>query len=246
MKDLLEIENISKTYDGKNHTVFKNFCLTVNEGEFLCLLGPSGCGKTTLLNLIAGFIKPTGGRIRVGNEPVTGPGPDRCVVFQESTLLPWFTIRENIALGILKKEKTCIENELKKYIKMVGLEGYEDFLPHEVSGGMKQRANLARALVMHPKIMLMDEPFSSLDFQLRRELQDRLVEIQQKLRQTVLFITHDVEEAARLGDRVIIIDRSGIICHEETINLNKPRDLLDPPFLKLREKLYGSFVSECC
>jgi NitT/TauT family transport system ATP-binding protein len=245
MKGLLEIINISKRYDEKNHTVFQDFNLSINEGEFLCLLGPSGCGKTTLLNLVAGFIEPTGGRIEVGNEPVTGPGPDRCVVFQESTLFPWFTIKENISLGILKKEKSFIKNELEKYIKMVGLAGYEDFLPHEVSGGMKQRANLARALIMHPKIMLMDEPFSALDFQLRRELQDRLIEIQQKLKQTVLFITHDVEEAARLGDRVLIIGGNGAICHEEKIGLKKPRDYLDSRFLALREKLYESFVSEC-
>ncbi len=245
MKGLLEITGISKTYDEKKNTVLEDLDLVINSGEFLCLLGPSGCGKTTLLNLVAGFIEPTGGTIRVGGEPVAGPGPDRCVVFQESTLFPWFTIRENISLGILKKDRTFMKNELEKYIRMVGLDGYEDFLPREVSGGMKQRANLARALIMHPKIMLMDEPFSALDFQLRRELQDRLIEIQRKLKQTVLFITHDVEEAARLGDRVLIMGRGGRICHEETIGLEKPRELLDPRFLALREKLYGSFVSEC-
>jgi NitT/TauT family transport system ATP-binding protein len=245
MKSLLEIANISKRYDEKNNSVFEDLNLVIKGGEFLCLLGPSGCGKTTLLNMVAGFIRPSGGVIKVGGEPVTGPGPDRCVVFQESTLLPWFTIKENISLGILKKEKAFIENELEKSIKMVGLDGYEDFLPHEVSGGMKQRANLARALIMNPKIMLMDEPFSALDFQLRRELQDRLMEIQEKLKQTVLFITHDVEEAARLGDRVLIIGHGGRICHEETVGLKKPRDLLDTGFLALREKLYESFVSEC-
>lgn len=242
MSHLLAIEKLYKVFDSKTNTVLSDINISIDEGEFVCILGPSGCGKTTLLNLIAGFDFPSQGKIKVNNKKIKGPGSDRCVVFQESTLLDWFTVEENIALGIRKKPKAEIRKKLQKYLDIVGLTNYRNYLPAEISGGMRQRANLARALIMSPRILLMDEPFSALDFQLRRELQDKLIQIQKKLNQTILFITHDVEEASRLADRVLIMGADpGHIREEIRLSLNKPRKISDPDFLKIRENLYNLF-----
>jgi len=181
--------------------------LTVAPGEFICLLGPSGCGKTTLLNIIAGFIRPTHGRVLFNGEPVTGPGPDRGVVFQDPTLFPWLTTAQNIAFGLIHQGISGPQRQarIEEGLRLVGLESHAHAFPHELSGGMRQRIALARVLVLEPKALLMDEPFSALDAISRERLQDELLEIWQRRRTPVIFVTHNADEAAYLADRIIIM-----------------------------------------
>lgn len=225
----LEVEDIGHVFtgDGNGRPVLRSISFKAGRGEFLCLLGRSGCGKSTLLNILAGFLAPTTGRCLLQGRPIAGPGPDRCVVFQEDALFPWLTLRENIAFGLkatqLAREER--EREVDRYLGLVGLEGYGDFLPREISGGMKQRASLARVLIRSPRILLMDEPFGALDAQSREECQELLLELWRQRAQTIIFITHDVQEAVTLADRVLILGqgREGFL-HETDIQLERPRD----------------------
>jgi ABC-type nitrate/sulfonate/bicarbonate transport system ATPase subunit len=218
--------------------------LTIAPREFFCLLGPSGCGKTTLLKILAGLIQPSEGEVRIDGVPVRGPGPERAMVFQNFALLPWADVQTNIAFGlelrgVAKPERLRIAQEL---VRSVGLDGFERHYPRQLSGGMQQRVGLARALAVDPKILLMDEPFSALDTQTRRILQEEVVEIQSRTPRTVVFVTHSMEEAVRLGDRIALMTpRPGRIQEIIEVNLPWPRSAdieKSPLFVELKEYLW--------
>ena len=225
----LKVENVSKSFhsgDGKV-SVLNDINLTIRDGEFVTIVGSSGCGKSTLLNLIAGLDKPTSGQIFANGKRVDGPGSDRVVVFQEGALFPWLTVRENVEFGLkLRKVAPKIRREMAQdYLKLVGLtENFHDASVHQLSGGMKQRVALARALVMEPAILLMDEPFAALDIQTRESLQDELQRIWVESHKTIIFVTHHVEEAVILGDRVLVFAKNpGRIKSEHEIDIERPR-----------------------
>jgi ABC-type nitrate/sulfonate/bicarbonate transport system ATPase subunit len=218
--------------------------LTIARQEFFCLLGPSGCGKTTLLKLLAGLLMPTRGEIRVDGAPIQGPGPERAMVFQNFALLPWADVLTNIAFG-LELRGTPKPERLEtahRLINMMGLQGFEHSYPRQLSGGMQQRVGLARALAVNPKILLMDEPFSALDTQTRRLLQEDVLELQEDAPKTVVFVTHSMDEAVRLGDRVALMSpRPGHIQETVTVPLPRPRapDIeTDARFIELKEYLW--------
>jgi NitT/TauT family transport system ATP-binding protein len=202
--------------------------LQVMDGEFVAVVGPSGCGKTTFLSVVDGLIAATGGRILVDGEVVTRPGPDRAVVFQDASLLPWRTVLGNVRYGLecLGVGSREANERAERLIALVGLAGFEQHYPHELSGGMQQRVNLARALVVDPKILLMDEPFAALDAQTRELMQQELLRIWAQARKTVLFITHQIDEAIYLADRVIVFSgRPGRVKQSVTIDIERPRPL---------------------
>jgi NitT/TauT family transport system ATP-binding protein len=193
----------------------------------ICVLGRSGCGKTTLLNILAGFIPPCSGCVRLNGRPVNGPGPERCVVFQEDSLFPWLTVRENIAFGLKGRpiDRAKKQYEIDRFLSLVDLADYGDYLPREISGGMKQRVSLARVLILQPEVLLMDEPFAALDAQTREEMQNLLLTLWQRFAHTVIFVTHDVGEAVLMGDRVLLFGKTpGRIREEIAIGLARPRE----------------------
>jgi nitrate ABC transporter ATP-binding subunit len=207
--------------------------LAVFEGEFLSLLGPSGCGKTTLLNLFAGFDRPTGGRVLLDGQEIDGPGPDRGVVFQDHALFPWRTVRGNVGAGKRVKARPAAEqqNIIDRQLELVGLRSFADHYPRQLSGGMKQRVAIARALANAPEVLLMDEPFAALDAITRLQLQDELIRIWKQTRMTILFVTHNIEEAVILSDRVAVMSaRPGRIREVIAVDLPKPRDPNSPEF----------------
>jgi NitT/TauT family transport system ATP-binding protein len=231
----LTIRDLTKTYfdpyKGTHVEAVRGISLTVREGEFVSIVGPSGCGKSTVLNLIAGFIPPTAGDILVDDRPVRGPGPDRGVVFQSFALFPWKTVLENVALGpkmrgVGKAQREAIARE---FLGLAGLSHAADRYPNELSGGMQQRVGVARALANEPHVLLMDEPFASVDAQTRMTLQEELTRIWQERRPTVIFITHDVGEAVFLANRVVVLS-AGRVLDEVAVDLLRPRrwdDLVD-------------------
>ena len=227
MKDLA-IRNLSKTYfdpyAGTNVTAVHDVSFTVKQGEFVSVVGPSGCGKTTILNMIAGFLPVSGGEIRVGGKTVTGPGPDRGVVFQSFALFPWRTVLDNVAFGPKMRGVPKAEREriARDYLALAKLSEAEGRYPTELSGGMQQRVGVVRALANEPDVLLMDEPFASVDAQTRMTLQEELTRIWQEKRSTVLFITHDVAEAVFLADRVIVLSK-GRVLKELDVTLPRPR-----------------------
>ena len=206
---MLEAKNLCVTYKTKNGTItaMDNVSLDIEEGEFICLLGPSGCGKSTFLNIVAGFLTPTSGEITLDGKRITKPGRERGVVFQEHALFPWLTIKNNILFGLKLRNvaKQEQEEELDKYLDMMGLTRFKDSFPKELSGGMRQRTSIARALINKPRTLLMDEPFSALDEQTRRKLQDELVKIWAREKVTIIFITHSIDEALILADRIVVM-----------------------------------------
>jgi NitT/TauT family transport system ATP-binding protein len=224
---MIAIERISKTFEtrrGASHLALGEISLEVADGEFVSILGPSGCGKSTLLYMVGGFVPPSTGAVIVNGKPVTGPGPDRGPVFQEFALFPWKTVLGNVMYGMLERGTPKAEAEAKAraLIGLVHLDGYEGFYPKELSGGMKQRVAIARTLAYGPNILLMDEPFGALDAHTRTGMQNELLEIWERDRKTVLFVTHSVEEAIFLSDRVVVLTRSpGRI--KETIKIDLPR-----------------------
>ena len=247
---LVQLENVTKGFshpNGEGIEVLEDVNLEIAEGEFVCMVGPSGCGKSTLINLIAGLEKPTSGRIKVGGVPVTGPGPDRVVVFQEAALFPWLTVRANVEFGlkmqgIPQQERRRVSTQ---YLKMVHLTRFADFYPHQLSGGMKQRVAIARALAMDPKILLMDEPFAALDAQTRHLLHKELLEIWQETRKTILFVTHNVREATVLGDKVLTISaRPGRIKGGYHIKLPRPRRESDPHLIVIQQRILMNLQEE--
>jgi len=225
----LDVKNIGKVFNnrGKAHCVLREISFTVREGQFVTLLGPSGCGKTTLLTIIAGFQDATEGTVKLGAAVVTKPGPDRAFVFQDYALFPWMTVRQNI-LYPLKQQKIPLaeqEERLKKLLTLSHLEGHENLYPNQISGGMKQRTAVIRALACNPQVLLMDEPLGAVDYQMRQILQEELEAIWIKARTTVLMVTHDIEEAIYLSDRVIVMStEEGRITEDMKIRLDRPRE----------------------
>ncbi|GGH12398.1 ABC transporter ATP-binding protein [Paenibacillus segetis] len=245
------IESLNKSYSqhtvGELHYIIKDVDLVVKGGEFFVLLGPSGCGKSTLLNMVAGFVSKSSGNLRVGEAEVGRPGRDRAVVFQQadSSLFPWLTVRENVEFGlrmkrIPRKERTAISD---KYIGLVGLTGHEQKFPRELSGGMKQRVQLARVLSNDPAILLMDEPFGALDAMTRKTMQRELASIWRNTDKTVIFVTHDIQEALMLGQRIGIMSAgpSSKITDIYEVPLPYPRDIYAPEFHALYDRIQSHF-----
>ena len=225
--NLLEIKDLKKSFPKKKGEMvaIADFDLNVEEGEFLCILGPSGCGKTTILRIIAGLESQTTGKILLNGKEIAGPGSDRGMVFQEFALFPWRTVRRNVEFGLELKGVSAEERHerTQRYIDLVGLKGFEDYHPYQLSGGMKQRVGIARALANEPAILLMDEPFGALDAQTRNLMQKELLRIWSETRKTVIFITHSVDEAVFLGDRVLVMSRRpGIIKASIEVPRKKP------------------------
>ena len=224
------IDDVSVIFerDGVKNIAIDSTSIKIMPGEFVCILGPSGCGKSTLLNAVAGFISPTQGSVSVDGNIVEKPGPDRGMVFQQYSLFPWKTIRENVAFGPLRtgSGRAAAEGTANTFLSMVGLYDYADRYPAELSGGMKQRVGIARALANYPSVLLMDEPFGALDAQTRVMMQENLLQIWSKFRITVMFITHDIDEAIFLADRVLVMSASpGRIIADIDIELPRPRTL---------------------
>ncbi len=221
--------------------------LEIGDDEFLTVLGPSGCGKTTLLNIVAGFDQATSGEVRLDGEAILKPGPDRGVVFQEYALFPWLTVEQNIEFGLRERRvaKTQRRARVREQIASVGLSGFERRYPQELSGGMRQRVAIARALVNDPKILLLDEPFAALDAQTRTLMQQELLRVWSAARRTAIFITHNIEEAILLGDRVVVMTaRPGRIKEIVTVSLSRPRDVTSAEFNETRRRIGSMLESE--
>ena len=225
----------------------QNIDLEIEQGEFVCIVGPSGCGKSTLLHLIAGLDRPTSGEITVDGSPVKGPGTDRILLFQELGLFPWLTVRQNVEFGLKMAgvSKTDRRDQSRVFLRMVHLSHFEDHYIHQLSGGMKQRVALARSLALRPKILLMDEPFAALDAQTRDMLHDELERIWKETAPTIVFVTHNVREAVRLGDRVLLMSfRPGRIKTQFQIDLNRPRHVEDSDVAYLSKEILGQLREE--
>lgn len=238
LKTKLRADSVNMTFnrDGQSMSVLENIDLEVGEGEFVCILGPSGCGKSTLLSAMAGFLTPTSGEIRIDGEAVRRPDPRRIFVFQERGVFPWLTVEGNIGFGLAKLSRAERAQRVAYYIKMVGLEGFEKSYPHELSGGMKQRAEVARALAVNPDVMFLDEPFGALDSITRMVMRGELLRIWEAERKTILFVTHDIDEAVQLADRVVVMSaRPGRIQQIVPIDIEHPRDISSPRYLELRD-----------
>ncbi len=249
---VLNIENFSYTYKTQKESTraLDKINLSVRKGELVSIVGPSGCGKSTLLNCILGLLKSNEGKITLNGKLVSGPNKDCAMVFQSHSLFPWRTVLDNITYGlelagINKKKRDEMGNDL---IKLVGLAGFEKFYPHQLSGGMQQRGNLARAWILNPKVLLLDEPFASLDAQTREQMQAELLKIWQKDKKTVVFITHQINEAVYLSDRVIVLSkRPGAVKEIIDIDLPRPRKLdvkLTDKFLKIEKRIWKLIMEE--
>ena len=227
------------TRDGKTTPVLNDISLEVADGEFLCMLGPSGCGKSTLLSTMAGFLSPTSGAVRIDGEVVRGPDPRRIFVFQERGVFPWLTVEGNIGFGLFKFDRAERAQRIAHYIKMVGLEGFEKAYPPELSGGMKQRLEVARALAVNPDMLFLDEPFGALDSITRLIMRGELLRIWEAERKTIIFVTHDIDEAVQLADRVVVMsDRPATIQQIVDIDIPHPRDISSPRYLELRDGIF--------
>ncbi len=240
---MIEVHALRKVYPGRGGKpptfALEGLETHVDDGEFVTVVGPSGCGKTTLLNLVAGFEQPDAGAILLDGAEVHGPGADRAVVFQQPALYPWLSVWQNIAFGLrLRGVRPGDDAKVRYIIGIMGLAGFERHAPYELSGGMQQRVAIARALIMEPKMLLMDEPFGALDAQTRSEMQAFLLSLWRKVRPTVLFITHDVEEAVLLGDRILVLTpRPGRLALELSVELPRPRHydmILTPEFTRYK------------
>lgn len=233
-KPLLAVQGVTRRYEGNRQavTALEDVSFNVFEGEFVCIVGASGGGKSTLLNIVAGLDAPDAGHTLFDGEHVNGPGPDRVLVFQEAALLPWLNVRENVEFGLRLRHTlpADIAAKAERCLELVHLQEYQKLHPHELSGGMRQRVQIARALAVEPRMLLMDEPFAALDVQTRERLQDELQEIWMRTRSTVLFVTHNVREAAVLSDRVIVMTSSpGRVKCEIPVPLPRPRQMDSPP-----------------
>ena len=243
---MITVREVRKTFTTRNGDAatlaLQGVNLTIDTNEFVSVVGPSGCGKTTLLRMIAGLVLPDAGAVAIDGLRVSGPGPDRAVVFQQFALLPWATVADNVAFGLelrgmARAERLAIANDL---IHAMGLRGFERHYPRQLSGGMQQRVGLARALAVNPAILLMDEPFASVDAQTRRTLQEDLLALAERTRKTIVFVTHDIDEAVRLADRVVLMSpRPGQILESLPVALPRPRpDDLDQAPAAIRLKAY--------
>ncbi len=243
----ISIEGASREYllkDKRTSTALEKVDLSIKEGEFICLLGPSGCGKTTLLNLIAGFDRTTTGLVRVRGEAVIKPSADRITMFQNYGLLPWRTVIKNVELGLEAKgvDKKNRRRIAEKYIELVGLSAYKKHHPRQLSGGMQQRVALARALAVDPDILLMDEPLGALDAMTRMSMQDEIERVWRENKKTIVFVTHDIEEAVFLADRILVMTPSpGKVKSVIEVPLARKRDRTGVDFLKIRDKVFSEF-----
>jgi NitT/TauT family transport system ATP-binding protein len=243
-KPLIQVRDAWMSFPGKENgseiNVLERVSFQVHRGEFVCLVGPSGCGKSTMLNILGGFLKETSGDIQVEGNPVTGPDPARIFVFQENGVFPWLTVEENVGFGLLKHSPAKRNQRVTHYIQMVGLTGFERAYPRELSGGMKQRVEIARALAADARVLYMDEPFGALDFLTRLKMRTDLIRIWQAENKTILFVTHDIEEAVQLADRVLVMSkRPATIQEEVVVDLPRPRDLDAPGYLKTRDRIFS-------
>ena len=253
MASFIQAQNLSLCFRPKNRepvTALTDLNLTVAKGEFVSIVGPSGCGKSTFLNIVLGLIKHDSGTLQLNGTPITGPSQERAMVFQEFGLLPWRTVAGNVELGLELKGTPAAERVQRgaELIKLVGLGGFESHYPHELSGGMKQRVGLARALATEPQVLLMDEPFAALDAQTRDLMQTELLQIWERTKKTVLFVTHSIEEAAYLSDRVIVMTaRPGRTKDVLQIDLPRPRDYemrLTPEFNEIKLRIWEVLKEE--
>ncbi|HLN85465.1 MAG TPA: ABC transporter ATP-binding protein [Candidatus Limnocylindrales bacterium] len=253
MAPFIRAQNLTLSFRPKNREsviALKDFSLDVGRGEFVSIVGPSGCGKSTFLNLLLGLIKPDSGEMKLDGTPITGPGQERAMVFQEFGLLPWRTVRANVELGLELKGMPTLQRaeRASELIKLVGLKDFARHYPHELSGGMKQRVGLARALATEPEVLLMDEPFAALDAQTRDLMQMELLQIWEHTKKTVLFVTHSIEEAAYLSDRVIVLTaRPGRTKDILKIDLPRPRDYemrLTPEFNEIKSRIWDVLKEE--
>ena len=237
----LQAEHIHTVFnrDGETTAVLDNINLEVMEGEFVCLLGPSGCGKSTLLSTMAGFLSPTSGAITIDGQVVHGPDPRRIFVFQERGVFPWLTVEGNIAFGLFHLGRAEREQRVAHYIKMVGLTGFAKAYPAALSGGMKQRLEVARALAVNPDMLFLDEPFGALDSITRLVMRGELLRIWEAERKTIIFVTHDIDEAVQLADRVVVMSaRPATIQQIVEIDIPHPRDISSPRYLELRDGIF--------
>lgn len=233
-------------YDPAEHTgdsvlVLNNINLTFEEGEMVCILGPSGCGKSTLLRIIAGFERPSHGSVWVGNRPVRGPSDQSIFVFQHSGLLPWMTVAENVGLGLRHiNDRSAKRERIREYIEMVELDGFERYYPHQLSGGMQRRAELARAIAVNPDLLIMDEPFSGLDFLTHMKMREEVVNMHEFIRKTTLVVTHDIDDALIMGDRIVVFSgrpASTKLIHK--LGFPRPRDFeRDHELSRLRSEIF--------
>ncbi len=231
--------NMIFTRDGKSTPVLKDINLDVAVGEFVCLLGPSGCGKSTLLSTMAGFLSPTSGEIKIDGEAVRGPDSRRIFVFQERGVFPWLTVEGNIGFGLFKLSRSERERRIAHYVEMVGLRGFEKTYPPELSGGMKQRLEVARALAVNPDMLFLDEPFGALDSITRLIMRGELLRIWEAERKTIIFVTHDIDEAVQLADRVVVMSaRPATVQQIVNIDIPHPRDISSPRYLELRDGIF--------
>lgn len=243
----LSIRDVSKMFDNSKKDTLSSINLEIQDGEFVCFVGPSGCGKSTLLNIVAGLDQPTSGEVLLDGQKVTGPGSDRVVMFQEAALFPWLNVIDNVKFGmeiagLSKKEQ---EEKAHHYLKMVQLWDFRHYAIHEISGGMKQRTALARSLSLDSKVLLMDEPFSALDKQTTNTLRDELVNIWLETKKTILFVTHSVEEAVFLADRIVVLsDNPGEIKKIYEVNMERPRHIEEPGFVELRKDILNQVRKE--
>jgi ABC-type nitrate/sulfonate/bicarbonate transport system ATPase subunit len=245
-RPFLHVRDVSKTFTvGKEQVVaLHKIDLIVAKGEFVCLVGASGCGKSTLLRIIAGFEAPTSGDVRVYDAPITGPGSDRGMVFQDYALFPWMSVQDNVAFGPRQKGQQDANDVARRYVDTVGLAEFADRYPYQLSGGMKQRVAIARVLANEASLLLMDEPFGALDALTREQLQDELLEIWARTKVTILFVTHSVEEATLLADRVIVMTAGpGRVESDNLIRLARPRDVSAPDFNDARRALTERLTS---
>ncbi len=243
----LELKNITRSFEGSVRETLKDITLTVQDGEFVCLVGPSGCGKSTLLNIIAGLDRPTSGELLMNDAPVAGPGADRAMMFQEHALYPWLNVIDNVKFGmkLAKVPKEEQDRRAEHYLKMVRLWEFREYRIHEISGGMKQRTALARALCLNSPVLLMDEPFSALDKQTTNKLRADLEQIWEETKKTIVFVTHSVEEAVFLADRIVVLsDNPGCIKDIFTVDLPRPREIDSAEFLAVRHKILSCVERE--
>jgi NitT/TauT family transport system ATP-binding protein len=246
---MVKVEHLGKRYTTPDMDVeaLSDINLDIGEGEFVSLLGPSGCGKSTLLRIVAGLIPATSGRIAVDGKVVSGPGPERAVVFQDYALFPWMTVRENVEFGLESRAVPRPERRAKstELLSVIGLTDFADRYPHHLSGGMKQRVSIARALAVDPSLLLMDEPFGALDAQTRRTLQNELLRIWSAYRKTVIFVTHSIEEAIYLSDRIVVMTaRPGRIKAIIEVRKKRPRDMATTEMNEVQREVQGVLEDE--
>jgi|HubBroStandDraft_1064217.scaffolds.fasta_scaffold19196_4 NitT/TauT family transport system ATP-binding protein len=236
----LRMEHVGMVFGGdrKGVSVLEDINLDVCDGEFICLVGPSGCGKSTLLNVMGGFLSPTNGSVSIDGQIVHGPDPRRILVFQERAVFPWLTVEGNIGFGLSKMSRAQRDERIAHYVQMMRLQGFEQTYPSDLSGGMKQRLQVARALAVNPDILYLDEPFGALDSITRLIMRGELLRIWQVERRTIIFVTHDIDEAVQLADRVVVLSsRPAKIQDMLTIDVPRPRNISSPRYLELRDEL---------